>query len=112
MKEVETVEVETNATIKVQYKIRPLHGWVLIRKVSKELEKVGDLYIDKSQARSQRGIIEAISDGETLLKVGHSCIYTNFPLELEDVEEVTGIKDLQLVRREEIYGVIEAQELC
>jgi co-chaperonin GroES (HSP10) len=92
-------------------KIRPLNGWVLIRKVSQELEqRESGLLVDKSQARSQRGIVEAVAEGEQKVAVGDSCIYTNFPLELEDIDEVVGSRDFQLVRSEEIYAVIEPDE--
>lgn len=37
---------------------------------------------------------------------GEHVIFTNFPIELEELEELTGEKNLKLVRYEEVYARI------
>lgn len=91
-----------------KYRIRPRRGWVLVRKITQDIEKVGDVFVDKSQARSLRGeVIEAAdkADGSpTDLLAGDVVIITAFGMEIEDLEEMTGEKHLVMLRDEEVYA--------
>jgi len=88
-------------------RLRPVNAWVLIRKmlVKDKITEEG-VVLTEAQKRSSMGEVIAVADGVPL-KVGDQVIYTNFPIELEDIEELTGEKALQLVRWEEIYSVVE-----
>lgn len=92
--------------------IEPINNWVLIRKhVSGEKVSDEGVIIPAGQGRSQRGVVLAApeptgpyADKLVRLYPGDVVIYTNFPLEIEDLEDLTNEKDLQLVRYEEVYA--------
>jgi co-chaperonin GroES (HSP10) len=91
----------------VRRRIRPVNDWVLIRKAEVQDKIAGEnILLPESQARSSTGIVVAAAPG-LLVKEGDEVIFTNFPIELEDLEEVTGDKKLNLVRMEEIYAILE-----
>jgi co-chaperonin GroES (HSP10) len=85
-----------------KFEIEPLQQWVLIRKVQREETMKGDVILPGG-GRSSRGIVVAASK-EVPLEVGEMVIFTNFPIEIEDIEELTGDRDLKLVRYEEVYA--------
>jgi len=87
-------------------RVRPLQEWVLIRKIEREETTTEAGVVLVAGGRSQRGLVVAAGDKVPLTE-GQLVIFTNFPIELEDLEDVTGQKDLKLVRYEEIYAVIE-----
>jgi len=90
---------------KKKYALKPRGKWVLVRKVTPP-EKVteGGIIVDMSQARSAQA--EVIEVGSEVLDLGPSdlVLMSNFPMEIEDVEELTGEKNLYLIREEEIYS--------
>jgi len=92
-----------------QWEIEPRNKWVLIRKITQEEMKTADGVVVPGEgsplfnARSQRGIVVATPDGVGLSK-GDVVIYTNFPLEIPDIEELTGERNLHLVLEEEVYA--------
>ena len=90
-------------------KIRPLNQWVLIRQVQREEVQTAEGVILPGGGRSSRGSVVAVAKGIPLA-IGDLVIFTNFPIELEDLEEVTGDRNLKLVRFEEVYAVIEPCE--
>ncbi len=90
------------------WKIEPRHKWVLIRKFVRTERKVGDVVQPGEgtpgfEARSQRGTVVAAAEG-TGLSEGDLVIYTNFPMDIPDIEELTGEKGLHLVLDEEVYA--------
>lgn len=94
----------------VQHTIRPRNQWVLIKKIEREEMQTGDGIILPGGGRSQRGRVVAVAKmpwwkRNLDLNVGDIVVYTNFPIELEDLEELTGEKNLHLVREEEVYAV-------
>lgn len=94
----------------VQHTIRPRNQWVLIKKIEREEMQTGDGIILPGGGRSQRGRVVAVAKmpwwkRSLDLNVGDIVVYTNFPIELEDLEELTGEKNLHLVREEEVYAV-------
>lgn len=92
-------------------KIRTRHEWVLIRKIDpKDKLTDGGLVITEGQARSSLGEIISCSEKVTDLRRGDIVIFTNFPIELEDLEDATGDKSLRLVRDEEVYAVLEDED--
>ena len=50
----------------------------------------------------------AVSSRISDIHAGDMVIFTNFPIELPDLEELTGDKNLCLVRGEEIFAVAES----
>lgn len=98
-------------------RIRPVGGWVLLRKVvPKDVELQSGVIATQGQERSQLGEVVAASEKYVLgngteifapCKAGDVVIYTNFPIEMDDISRLTGDKLLHLVRFEEIYGVVE-----
>jgi hypothetical protein len=93
---------------KTRYSIHPRNGWVLIRMIPLQDELHGDVLVDKSQARTLRAeVVEASTkhDGSpTDLQPGDIVIVSAFPLEIEDLEEMTGERNLVMLRDEEIYS--------
>lgn len=104
---------------KKKYEVKPRKLWVLIRQMTEEEARTEagvvmpgeDFFLmDKGKPKSQRGIIVALSQEITDLQVGDYVIFTNFPIDLEDIEELTGSKDLKLVRDEEVYASVRECE--
>jgi co-chaperonin GroES (HSP10) len=107
-----------------QWVIEPRGDWVLIQKIEKEDTKTGGNVILPGGGKSNRGIVVAApekdtKDRPTKLETGDAVIFTNFPQFLEDLEDLTGQKNLYLVRVEEIYAKLHRkssdgslQELC
>jgi len=94
------------AEVAARYKILPLNQWVLIRREALGEKKTeAGVVIPEGQGRSSRGEVVAVAEGLPL-DVGDQVIFTNFPIELEDLEEITGDKQLSLVRMEEVYAVL------
>lgn len=95
---------DRTAAIAQKFIVEPRKGWVVIRKIFRE-EKIQSGIVTPAGSRSQRG--EVVAAGEdTRLKTGDIVIYTNYPIDVaEDLEELTGEKNLDLVREEEIYAL-------
>jgi co-chaperonin GroES (HSP10) len=93
----------------VRYALQARNSWVLVRRVTAaEKHTAEGVVIPEGQGRSQRGIVVSVPPGIEDLQPGQLVIYTNFPMEIEDVEELTGDKDLQLVQSDEIYAIAKA----
>lgn len=86
---------------KVKYRVEPLNKWVAIRKIENEDKVTAEGVIVKG-GKSSRGEVIAAAEGVPL-KAGDMVIYTNFPIELEDLEMLTQDPNIQLVRFEEVY---------
>lgn len=82
----------------------PRHGWVLVRKITQDVEKVGDVFIDKSQRQSLVGEVVEVSDKPSNLAPGDRVILTAFSMDIPELEDMTGEKNLVMVRDEEIYS--------
>lgn len=87
------------------YDLKARGLWVLIRMIAKE-ERVtaGGLIISAGQAKTRHGEVIDRSPAIKDLEPGDIVIFTNFVNEVEDVEELTGRRDLYLVRDEEVYA--------
>jgi co-chaperonin GroES (HSP10) len=101
---------------KESWMVAPRHEWVLIRQYREEEKKTDggviapgeDFFMmDKGKPKSQRGIVVAVSEKIHDLMPGDVVIFTNFPIDLEDIEELTGDKELKLVRDEEVYAKVK-----
>jgi co-chaperonin GroES (HSP10) len=100
---------------KKKYKVHPRHGWVIVRKISLESETTeAGLIIDNSQAKCfQAEVVEAshvMLNGKRVasdLEPGDLVIITAFSMTFEDLERLTGEKDLLMVRDEECYARAE-----
>lgn len=81
--------------------------WVLVRMLSKEERKTaGGIILSQAQAKTQHGVIVDVDTSVVKdLVPGQIVIFTNFTNELEDIEELTGRRDLHLIRDEEVYAV-------
>jgi co-chaperonin GroES (HSP10) len=98
----------------VKHTVQPRNQWVLIKKLEREEMRTEDGVILPGGGRSQRGRVVSVAKrswfkrlffGGMGLAAGDIVVYTNFPIELEDLEELTGESNLHLVREEEIYAV-------
>lgn len=109
------------AVIKPTYrKLRPRKEWVLIEKISPDEKSVGALVVDMSTSKSYRAVVLEVGEKVLDLKPGDEVLISNFPMEIEDVDElVSGPESLTnpslrrqvfLVRDEEIYCGIEAED--
>lgn len=108
--------LDDNGERKEKWEVLPRHEWVLIRQYREEEKKTEagvitpgeDFFLmDKGKPKSQRGIVVAVSEKVKDLEPGDFVIFTNFPIDLEDVEELTGDKELKLVRDEEVYARVK-----
>jgi co-chaperonin GroES (HSP10) len=107
---------EDNGERKEKWALAPRHEWVLIRQ-HREAEKKTEggvitpgedfFLMDKGKPKSQRGVVVAVSEKITDLAPGDFVIFTNFPIDLEDIEELTGDAELKLVRDEEVYASVK-----
>jgi co-chaperonin GroES (HSP10) len=98
----------------VKHTVQPRNQWVLIKKLEREEMRTEDGLILPGGGRSQRGRVVSVAkrswlkrlfSGDLGLSIGDIVVYTNFPIELEDLEELTGESNLHLVREEEVYAV-------
>ncbi len=107
----------TVEAIAKKYRIIPSEGWVIIRKLirGEEMTPDGIIIPESKDDRSQRGeVVELGSCARRIpltgvevpwdIAVGDMVIFTNYPMDIPDVEELTGEKNLVMVRAEEIFG--------
>jgi co-chaperonin GroES (HSP10) len=91
------------------YSLKARGKWVLVRMISQEERRSeGGITLRTAQAKTQHGeVVDVDVDEVRGLRVGQIVVFTNFPNSLEDIEELTGERDLYLVREEEIYAGAE-----
>lgn len=91
------------------YTLKARDQWVVIRMVSREeIKSEGGIVIKTAQAKTQHGVVEDVDKSVVKdLEVGQHVVFTNFVTTLEDIEELTGRRDLYLVRSEEVYARAE-----
>jgi hypothetical protein len=83
------------------FELECLHGWVVIRKFQ-QAERIEKGVVIPGGGKSSRGIVVSAAP-ETGLHEGDEVIFTNFSILIEDLEDITGDRSLQLVRFEEVY---------
>lgn len=99
----------TVEAVEKRFTIRPREEWVLLRKLIRGEEMVdGVIRPEAKDERSQRGQVVSVPSRILDLHPGDIVIFTNFPIELPDLEDLTGDKNLCLVRGEEIFAVAES----
>lgn len=88
------------------FKLKARGKWVLIRMVPREERRTeGGIVVSTAQAKTQHGVIVDFDPSEVKhLEIGQHVVFTNFVTELDDVEELTGERNLYLVREEEVYA--------
>ncbi len=107
-----------SATVAKKYAIRPREKWVVIKKfIRGEVVQDGIIIPESKDDRSQRGEVFALSncagrdrEGNEIpwdIKVGDVVIFTNYPMDIPAVEELTGEENLVLVQADEVFGVAE-----
>ena len=102
--------------VKKKFKIIPREKWVIIRKQlrGENVTEEGIILPESQDDRSQHGEVVELSrcagrtaDGTEIpwdIEVGDTVIFTNFPMDIPAVEELTGEKDLVLVQADEVFG--------
>ena len=115
--------MQSAVAVEKQIKIRPRGNWVVIKKVIRE-EVIQDGVIVPGAEnlitkddRSQRGIVVALSKsagrdrwGSEIpwdIAIGDTVIFTNYPMDIPAVEELTGETNLVLVQADEVFAVAE-----
>ena len=88
--------------VPVKYELEVFGGWAVVRKINREERVTSDGVIIPGGGRSSKGEIVAVPK-DCVYKPGDVVLYTNFTVPLEDLEEITGDKSVELVRLEEIY---------
>jgi co-chaperonin GroES (HSP10) len=113
------MKLATAEAVAKKYAIRPRDRWVVIKKFirGEEVTDGGVIVPETKDDRSQRGIVFALSncagrdrEGNDIpwdIKVGDVVIFTNYPMDIPAVEELTGEKDLVLVQADEVFAVAE-----
>jgi co-chaperonin GroES (HSP10) len=104
-----------------KFRLRPRHKWVLIERTS-HAEKTTEagLAVNFEKSKSYQATVLDVGEEVIDLKPGDHVLISNFPMEIEDVEELmSGTEALTdpslrrhvfLVREEEIYCGIEEFE--
>lgn len=104
--------------IKPKVRLRPRHEWVLIERTTPSEKKTAEgVVVNLEGTKSYQATVLDIGDKVLGLKYGDRVLISNFPTEIEDVEELmsgeealtdpTLRRKVFLVRDEEIYCVIE-----
>lgn len=93
-----------------KFSIHPRNGWVLVRKLVLEDEITeGGVIVDNTTARTLRAeVVEAsvpFGKVSTDLAPGDIVLINAMCLEMEDLERMTGDKNLVMLRDEEIYSL-------
>jgi co-chaperonin GroES (HSP10) len=100
-----------------RYTIYPREKWVIIKKFlrGEEVTEGGVVLPETKDDRSQRGVVVALSriagrdrDGNGIpwdIEVGDTVIFTNYPMDIPAVEELTGEANLVLVQADEVFAV-------
>jgi co-chaperonin GroES (HSP10) len=90
----------------IKVSVEPLNGWVLIRRIIRGEEKTEAGVVTLAATTSQRGEVLAVADDIPKLKLqpGDLVIFTNYPLEFDDLAELTGDENVRMVRYEEVYA--------
>lgn len=93
-----------------KHKLHPRMGWVLVRKTSldEEVTEAG-LVLNREKVVLHQGVIEGLGPEAAAngLSVGMRVMFSAFAMKLDDVELLTGDKNLIQVRHTEVYSVIE-----
>src|SRR5215831_7468654 len=92
----ESGDTKSTTVVEKMFDVIPLQKWVLIRKIERE-ETIAEGVIRPGGGRSSRGEVIAVGD-EVPLNVGDVVVFTNFATDIEDIDELTGFKDVKLVR--------------
>jgi co-chaperonin GroES (HSP10) len=99
-----------------KYVLVPREKWVVIKKFlrGEQVTDEGVIIPETKDDRSQRGVVFALSncagrdrEGNPIpwdIEVGDVVIFTNYPMDIPAVEELTGEKDLVLVQADEVFG--------
>lgn len=93
---------------KTLYDVIPLGPWAVIRKHLRGETQAGGVTI-LAQERSSVGEVVA-TNGVLPVKPGDLVLFSNFAMEVKDCEELTGEKELFLVREEELYARLQPKE--
>lgn len=93
------------------FKVRPRHEWVLVRKLSLDEEVTGaGLVINKDQRKTFHGVVVDMGWKVKHLAIGDTVLFSAFAMKNGDLEEMTGDKNLLMVRDEEVYNTVEPVE--
>ena len=102
----ETVEVEQGK----RQRILPRKDWVLIQVEEAKDKKYGSIVLTEGQVKGNIGRVVAVANNVTDLQRGDLVVFTNYPLDLPELEDATGDRNIKLVREEEVYGVLVDEE--
>lgn len=82
---------------------------MLVRKFirGEQVTEEGVIIPEEQDSRSQRGVVVGLSHRGNPwdIEIGDTVIFTNFPMDIPAIEELTGEKDLVLVQSDEIFAV-------
>jgi len=108
--------MQTETAVAKKYSIIPREKWVIIRKFirGEQVTDDGIILPETKDDRSQRGEVVALSccagrtsEGVPIpwdIEVGDMVIFTNYPMDIPAVEELTGESNLVLVQADEVFG--------
>lgn len=88
----------------VRVSVEPLNGWVLIRRIVRGEETSEAGVVTLAATTSQRGEVLAVAEDVPIIRPGDLVIFTNYPLEFDDLAELTGDENVRMVRFEEVYA--------
>jgi co-chaperonin GroES (HSP10) len=117
----ETIEAPASTSVPAvpktkKYRAIPINNWVLIiqhiaaeEKTEGGVVKPGQDFMGMPGAKGSRGEIFAAAEGVPLQK-GDLVTFSQFAIPIVDPEELTGVKNLKLVRFEEVYCKYELED--
>lgn len=93
-----------------KHRLIPRLSWALIRKTSldEEVTEAG-VILKRDNVKLHQGTIEAVGAEAAAfgLFVGQQVLYSAFGMKLDDIELLTGDKNLFMIRQQEIYSGVE-----
>lgn len=97
---------------RVKHVLRARGKWVVIKPVGTvEQISVGGIVLPNNSAGVQKGIVVSVDEAIVEdLKPGMLVVFSNFPQDLDQIEELTGDRTLLLIREEEIYAEAQPTE--
>jgi co-chaperonin GroES (HSP10) len=90
---------------RIKHTLRPRHKWVVVRPLRRgDRQTEGGIVLPGSSVHAQYGEVVSVSPDVTDLKPGMKVVFTNFPQDLDAIEDLTLDRNLQLIRDEEVYA--------
>ena len=102
--------IESKLKPRKKHRLHPRGSWVLIRKTSLDEEvTAAGVILNRDNIKLHQGVIVELGAAAMAagLAVDDVVLYTAFGMKLDDIELLTGDKNLFMIREQEIYSGVE-----